>query len=107
MASNDQIDELRGMIAEPDNVEPYTLTKLGALIDAKGTTLAAAVDVWRRKAASYAELVNTSENGSSRQNGDLYKQAISMANMYQAEIDASNPITITAQASRTRKIVRG
>jgi hypothetical protein len=106
MASTTDIAELRLKVNEPDNAEPYTNEQLGALLDAKGTVSAAAADLWQRKASMYAELVNTSENGSSRQNGDLYKQALAMSALYRAEDQPVTPVD-AAQRPRSRKIVRG
>lgn len=60
--------------------------------------------IWREKAASYAELVDVSESGSSRKMSDLHKNAIEMAKQYDGmktvvEVDFSN-------RPRTRAIER-
>ena len=45
----------------------------------------AAVEGWRRKAASYANLVNTQEGGSTRAMSDLYTHAESQVSYYLQE----------------------
>lgn len=99
-----EVKQLRQAINEPANVEPYTDEYLLELIQLDGGVNPAAVRVWREKASTYAHLVNTSEGGSSRSNGDLYKNAIAMADLYGK---AETPAVATAsRASRTRRIER-
>lgn len=84
MATAEDIAQLRSMIAEPTNEEPYTDEQLSAQIDAADSLPTLAAQVWRSKAASLAHLVNISEGGSSRSMGDLYKNAIAMAGVWQS-----------------------
>jgi hypothetical protein len=104
MATKAQLAELRGYINEPKNEGDYTDEALGERIDASGLR-PVAVAVWEAKAARYAHLVNTTEGGSARANGDLYKNAITMANLFRpAEQDGGTGPGV--RASRTRRIER-
>jgi hypothetical protein len=82
MATAAQIAALRLMIAQPDDVAPYTDAVLGAAIDAAGNLDAVAYDIWIQKAASASALVDISEGGSSRKMGDLQEQYLAMAKVY-------------------------
>jgi hypothetical protein len=79
MASAEEITAFRLLIAEPDNVAPYTDEALSAALDSAESAEDLAARVWTQKAASYAALVNVSESGSSRNLGDLSKNALAMA----------------------------
>jgi hypothetical protein len=79
MATAEEIAALRLLIAEPTG-DPYTDAVLSTMIDAVSADLnRAAYDVWVQKAAAAAELVDMSEGGSSRKMGDIYEQALAMA----------------------------
>ena len=94
MASADQIAQLRLLIAEPTDAEPYTETALNARIDSDAGDLnLTAYKVWTEKAAAAAALVDTSEGGSSRKMGDIYEQALAMAKWYQGQIVTPNEPT--------------
>lgn len=69
-----------------------------------GSVQGAAAAIWRRKAASYAELTDVTEGASSRKLSTLYKQALEMANA----LDSQNDGTIPGANSGTkvRRIVR-
>ena len=82
MASAEDIARLRAMIAQPDDVEPWTDAALSALIDASADLNAAAYSAWTDKAASYSDMVDTTESGSSRRLSQLQEQALKMANFY-------------------------
>ena len=104
MATEDQIAQLRLMINQPDNVEPWTDANLALLIDSSdGDLQVAAGKAWRSKASTVAHLVDISEGGSSRKNSEIYKNYLAMANVYDPETEepaaASGP-------SRTRQIER-
>jgi|SRR3954451_964964 hypothetical protein len=105
MATIEDVSQLRLMIAEPDETT-YTDAMLGALLDtyAGGTVplSRAARDVWYQKAATYAELVDISEGGSQRKNGDLHKRALEMASLFngQADLSDGNRPTRIARLSR-------
>lgn len=96
------------MIAEPDETT-YTDAMLGALIDgyAGGTVplSRAARDVWYQKAATYADLVDISEGGSQRKNGDLHKRALTMAELYAGQATAED--TGAFRATRIARLSRG
>lgn len=62
--------------------------------------------VWTIKAGEYAELVNVSESGSSRNLGDLYKNALAMAARYTSEGKTEEPVVDLRVRSRTRAITR-
>lgn len=83
MATLQQVTALRLLIAEPDDVDPYTETALYARIDGvTGNLDLLAYQIWTEKAAAAAGLVNISEAGSSRASGDLYEQALDMAKVF-------------------------
>lgn len=82
MATQADIATLRRLIAEAEDVAPYEDSTLGERIDTSGSLNALARDIWLEKAAAYAELVDTSEGGSSRKMGDLHEQALNMANYF-------------------------
>jgi hypothetical protein len=106
MATVEEVKQLRLMVAEPDDTT-YTDEMLGVLIDSYGTAslplAEAAYRVWTNKAASYAELVDISEGGSQRKNGDLHKRALTMAGIFKSEIDADASLsqrTVIARLAR-------
>lgn len=78
MATPQEIAALRLLIAETSTTAPYDDATLGALLDASTDQYAAAAIVWDQKAAGVAGLVDISEGGSTRKNGDLYEQYLSM-----------------------------
>lgn len=106
MATVEQVLQLRLMIAEPDD-GTYNDDMLTILIDA-ATSVAplaeAAAQVWTQKAASYADLVDISEGGSSRKNGDLHKRALTMADLYSSQVDLA---TNGARRTRIARLTRG
>lgn len=80
MAEATTIADLRRLINEPDDVEPWTdLVLSGRIDDHTGTLSALAATIWREKAASYAELVDIKEGSSDRKLSQMYKQALEMA----------------------------
>lgn len=106
MASAEAIAELREKIG--DDTEPYTYPDevLNALIDqADGDTDQVASGIWRRKAASYAEMVDVSEAGSSRKNSDLFKNATAMADWYGNQGGSEGGLP-GVDYTTTRRIVR-
>lgn len=82
MATEAQIRALRVLIN--DTTEPYDLSDedLSELIDLYPNPDQAASIVWSNKAGQYSTLVNVSESGSSRNMGDMYKNALAMAKFY-------------------------
>jgi hypothetical protein len=80
MATVEQIALLRRLINQPNDVEPYTDAALNLWIDeAEGDVYAVASQVWREKAAKFAELVDIQEGTSRRSLGDMFEQALEMA----------------------------
>lgn len=66
-----------------------------------------AAEAWTIRAGRYHALVNTSESGSSRSMGDLYKNALAMAAMYRGLYDKENaPAESASGRTRTGKVVR-
>jgi hypothetical protein len=102
MADAIDIAELRRLINEPDDVEPFTDVYLSGRLDAwtgLGSGLAALM--WREKAASYTELIDVQEGNSNRKMSQLYAQALKMAD----GLDGGGS-SVTTRQSRTRKIER-
>lgn len=101
MASADEVLQLRKLLS--DDEEPYQFTdeELGAAIDDLGMN-ASAAEYWRRKSASYAEMVTVSESGSSRQLSDLSKNAIEMSKYFDGLVTAAGG----GVRPTTRRIVR-
>lgn len=64
----------------------------------------ATATVWEMKAGKYVELVDITEAGSSRKNGDLSAKALAMAKFYRGR-DADD-VAIIAGRPMTRAIVR-
>lgn len=108
MADIADVKQLRLMVAEPDDTT-YTDAMLGALLDAYalGTVplARAARDIWYQKAAGYADLVDISEGGSQRKNGDLHKRAMTMAELYQGQADIQDNGLM--RATRIARLSRG
>lgn len=107
MADAAAIASLRLLIAEPDNVEPYTDAALGAFLDETDNEYAAAYEVWVQKAASAAGLVDVTEGGSSRKMGDLHEQALSMAETFrQRAVSATQPPDGSGAGVRIKRLTR-
>jgi hypothetical protein len=79
MATSAEIAAFRLLIGQPEDAEPYTDQFLSARLDSAASDQALAAVIWREKAASFSELVDVSESGSSRKLSDLYKNALTMA----------------------------
>jgi hypothetical protein len=103
MASEDQIAQLRQMVAEPDDSNGWDDDRLAAIIDDNETLNAAASAVWNLKAGEYATLVDVSESGSSRKLGDLRKNAMEMGAFYQASDQAPETVSNGPVVSRIRR----
>jgi hypothetical protein len=99
MATTEQITELRRLINEPDNAEPWTDAALGLRIDAVTSLTELAATIWSEKAAQYAGLVDVKEGSSDRKLSQLHRQALDMA----ASFGAGDS---TARGARTRRIER-
>lgn len=105
MATQEEIDELRRKadLKSTDNVYGDDVV-LGYLVDATSIDLVAA-NIWEQKAASLSNLVNTSESGSSRSMGDLYKNALQMAKFY-TDKDLADNLLASGPVARSRPVVR-
>lgn len=103
MASPDTYEQLRRMTGEMDS-DRFNDTDLDEfLVQAQGDLNSAASAVWTAKMNEYADMVNTSEAGSSRSNGVLYDRAKEQADRYAA---MSNSTPAVGSYSTTRPIVR-
>lgn len=106
MATPEEISALRPMIG--DESEPYKRTDevLSAMIDEDGSNLnRTASRIHGFEAVRLSRLVNTSESGSSRAMGDLYKNALALSKYYD-DLDVDVPEVATTDRPRTRRIVR-
>lgn len=104
MADAVTIADLRRLIDEAVDAEPWTDVYLSGRIDGwTGTINGLAAVMWREKAASYSGLVDIQEGNSNRKLSQLYTQALKMADGLEA-----GDVVVTAgrRASRTRPIER-
>ena len=91
MATAEEIAALRLLIAEPTE-DTYTDADLNTRLSAAANEYTVAFDIWTEKAAAAAGLVDISEGGSSRKLGDIYEQALGMADaMRERAVSATNP----------------
>lgn len=97
MATPEQILELRRLVDEPTQ-DPYTDAVLSLRIDEAATLRSLAGDIWREKAATLAGLADVREGNSSRSLSQLYKQALTMADSFDADV--------TAEAVSARRVIR-
>jgi hypothetical protein len=106
MADSAQVSQLRLLISQAEDVAPYTDADLMERIDAAdGNLNAVARDVWGEKAAAYADLVDTTEGGSSRKMGDLHEQALNMVGYFQGLAPLA-PAIVTGRGARVYKLSR-
>lgn len=100
MATADQIASLRLLIAE-DTETRYTEVQLDDRIDAAGGNLTrVAYEIWTEKAAYYTALVDKSEGGSSRSDGQLQDKALKMVDMFKRRLDDESAV-VGVTAGRT------
>lgn len=106
MAEAATITELRDLINEPDNAEPWTDEYLSGRIDGwEGTLESLASRIWTKKAATYAEMIDVKEGSSDRRLSQLHTHALTMARSFMVD-ESGEVITTTRRASRTRPIER-
>lgn len=103
MATPADIAEVRRMTGEVGS-GVYTDEIIGAYVDDAATLGQAAARIWGEKASSYADLVNMSEAGSSRNNSDLFKHAKEQQAYY--EDFGGTVVPDSGDYSTTRGIVR-
>lgn len=105
MAEEAQIQELILLVGQ----EMLTPQQFSQVIDLNdGNMTRSAAQVWEIRAGRYHGLVNISESGSSRNMGDMYKNAIEMAKYYRqkAAEEEEGPGAEDDGVTRTRAIVR-
>lgn len=105
MATAGEILDVRNNTAEPDSDSELDDEEIEALIDADGVDLASAV-IWRRKAATYSEMVNVSEAGASRAMSDLFKNAVAMAEHFEKKGGLGAEDTTNARRAKVHLISR-
>lgn len=104
MAEAVTVAELRRLIHELEDVEPWSDVTLSARIDAHdGSLNSLAAIIWREKAASYAGMIDIKEGNSDRKLSQLHKQALAMADGLGGSVDVELE---TRRPTRTRKIDR-
>lgn len=99
MADAGDIAIVRANVNEP-TAERFSDEVIGILVDESGVTGATAA-LWRRKAAIYADLVNTTEAGASRALSDLNKHALAMATTW-AKIETEESVVLDGGKLRAR-----
>lgn len=104
MATAEDVARLRRLVNEP-TTDTYDNITLSGYIDLNGI-LKAAAELWREKAAKYAELVDTTEGTSSRKMSQLRDSATKLAEHYEGLAVASAP-PAAADRPRSRAITRG
>lgn len=102
MAEPAAILQLRNLLGNP-SMEDYPDTLLSNMIDSvDGDLNRAAAQGWGYIAAGYTTLVNVTESGSTRNLGDLYKNAMAMRTYY----DSLGVEGVTRGRTRIGRIVR-
>jgi hypothetical protein len=105
MANDDQYLRLRRLTGETAPDSAYTDADLQEFInEAQQSLEIAAGMIWREKAATYADMVNHSEAGSSRSESDLYDRAIAQAGYWEGQTGTGS--AADTGGSTTRRIVR-
>lgn len=100
MATPD-IERLRALT---DGAVGFTDSQLQTAINTEGGVKQAGIHIWRTKAATYSNLVDVSESGSSRSLSKLQTQALTMAETLAR--DLASEAEIIGSAKTTRRIVR-
>src|SRR5690554_4319407 len=102
MATEDDLARLRRMTGESDtDMSSYTDTELDQMLTNLGGDLnLAASRIWGEKASQYADLVNTTEAGSSRSNSDLFTHAKAQQDYFNSLSD--NGVVATTSSTTRR-----
>lgn len=87
MATDADVKDVRQNTDEPGQAT-WTDDDIKALVDANGINGASAI-IWRKKAATYTDLVDVSEAGSSHAFGELQDKAIKQAEFYEQRSGAT------------------
>lgn len=110
MALDPSVEELiRRKIGEENPASTWTSDEIEEYYAGEGNGNAdlTAGLIWRAKAGRFSALVNLSESGSSRNNGDLYKNALAMSDIYiKAAGGTVTPVVSVAQRAKTFPIAR-
>src|ERR1700755_2983151 len=102
MASDSDLEALHRAAYFPVDDDTYTDELLVGLIDNLGSVEAAAAAIWREKAAAASQLVNISGARSSRSLSDIAKNALLLAQGFEAA-EAAKP---TARRAFTTGVER-
>jgi hypothetical protein len=106
MANENELARFRRMIGEPAEDSTYTDTELLVLLASVNDDFnTASIRIWDEKMSVYAELVDTTEAGSSRKNSALYDRAKERRD-YFASLGTGDVATPTVVSSTTRRIER-
>lgn len=105
MASPGDIAIVRVNTAEPNDVEPYTDSYIGGLIDASGVT-GATLTIWEQKLATFSTSVDVTEAGASHKFSDLFKNAQAMVAYWQKKYDDENGGSTSDGVLRVKVIER-
>jgi hypothetical protein len=101
VASQEEIDELRGIIGDVG----LTDEQLGEIIDRADSMNEAVQFTWESVAARSHTLVNVSEAGSSRSLGTIFDNSLKLAEYYRNQA-ASEEAALTARRTTIRRITR-
>lgn len=99
MANEQDVQRVKDM-TENGGISDVDIAKM---LDAGQTVREICHHYWTQKATSYSTMVNVSESGSSRNMGDLYKNALAIADRF-APLDTIAPKT---SMKVSRRAVRG
>lgn len=102
MATSLEIREVKTNTDEASS-DNFDDTFISDTIDEVGVSAASAL-IWRKKAATYASLVNVNEGGSSRSFSDLHKNALSMAKSFDDRVTVE--VLAISKAPKVKKIIR-
>lgn len=105
MATADEIASLRLLIAE-DTEERYTDEQLSLRLDGADSPDRVAYQIWSEKAAYYTSLVDTSEGGSSRSNGQLQEKALKMVALFKSRLDDAAEVPTAITGTRLHRLRR-
>lgn len=92
----EDIQHVRTYADETTLTDPEVAALIAANSDEDGTLNLdrAVAAAWRRKAASYARMMDVSESGSSRKMSDLHKNALAMAGTYDKRALPPVPVAV-------------
>lgn len=106
MATPEDVALVREYINELNEDNGWTDARIATFVDGTTNTAYAAADIWAVKAGTFAGLVNVSESGSSRNLGDLLKQAKEMEAHYRKRGDAIDAPVAVDSGPVIRRLTR-